>query len=123
MEVKSAIAKHVDEQSVVHAAAAPVYKGLWSVAGHEAVAHSKMYVRDGNCGKIHTNIAEGYFSLFKRGLFGTYQHISERHLPRYLAEFDFRQSNCVRLGIDAAACAARILKGAEGKRLIYQQPC
>ena len=92
------------------------------VAEHEAVNHKETYVRSGNRGKVHTNSAEGYFSLFKRGLVGTYQHISEQHLPRYLAEFDFRQSNRAKLGINDAARAARILKGAEGKRLTYRQP-
>lgn len=121
-EIKGAIAKHVDPLSMLHTDGAPVYKGILPVADHEAIDHKVTYVRDGNRGKVHTNSAEGYFSLFKRGLVGTYQHISEHHLPRYLAEFDFRQSNRVRLGINDAARAARILKGAEGKRLTYQQP-
>jgi transposase-like protein len=60
------------------------------VASHESVDHSKgEYVR----GDVHTNTLEGYFSIFKRGLIGTYQHIGEQHLPRYLAEFDFRMNN------------------------------
>lgn len=121
-EIKTAIVQHVDERSILHTDGAPVYKGMWAVAEHESVDHNRTYVRAGKHGPVHTNSAEGYFSLFKRGLVGTYQHISERHLPRYLAEFDFRQSNRVRLGVNDAARAARILKGAEGKRLTYQQP-
>ncbi|HTC07895.1 MAG TPA: IS1595 family transposase [Acetobacteraceae bacterium] len=121
-EIRTAIAQHVDERSILHTDGAQVYKGLLTVAEHESVNHKVTYVRENNRGKVHTNSAEGYFSLFKRGLFGTYQHISERHMPRYLAEFDFRQNNRVRLGIDDATRAARILKGAEGKRLTYQQP-
>ena len=121
-EIKGTIAKHVEYDSVLHTDGARVYKGMWAVKEHEAVDHNKEYVRDGKHGKVHTNSAEGFFSLFKRGLVGTYQHMSEEHLPRYLAEFDFRYSNRVRLGIDDTARAARILKGAEGKRLTYQQP-
>ena len=49
---------------------------------------------------IHVNSAEGYLSIFKRGMIGVYQHCSERHLHRYLAEFDFRYSNRIHLGID-----------------------
>ena len=88
---------------------------------HEAVDHDKMYARDSNAGRVHTNTAEGYFSLFKRGLVGTYQHISPAHLERYLAEFDFRMNNRTKLGVNDAIRASRILKGAEGKRLTYRQ--
>jgi transposase-like protein len=69
---------------------------------------------------IHTNTVEGYFSIFKRGMKGVYQHCKEKHLRRYLAEFDFRYSNRVRLGIDDTARADRALKGAVGKRLTYR---
>ena len=59
--------------------------------------------------------------LQKRGMVGTYQHCGEQHLHRYLAEFDFRQSNRARLGVNDDLRANRILKGAEGKRLTYRQ--
>lgn len=86
------------------------------VASHESVDHSKgEYVR----GDVHTNTLEGYFSIFKRGLIGTYQHISEQHLSRYLAEFDFRMNNRAKLGVDDAMRADRAIKGAGGKRLTY----
>ena len=58
-------------------------------AAHEAVDHGKEYVRDG----VHTNTLEGFFSVFKRGMVGTYQHCGEQHLQRYLAEFDFRANH------------------------------
>jgi transposase-like protein len=88
-------------------------------AGHEAVNHSvEEWVR----GEAHTNTLEGYFGLFKRGMKGIYQHCSERHLHRYLAEFDFRYNNRVALGIDDAARAQRALAGIKGKRLLYRQP-
>ena len=85
---------------------------------HQSVAHSKdEYVR----GEAHTNTIEGYFSIFKRGMKGVYQHCSEYHLHRYLAEFDFRYSNRVALGVDDVLRTMRAIKGAEGKRLYYRQ--
>ena len=78
---------------------------MWMVAGHEAVDHSKEYVRQDKTAKVHTNALEGFFSVFKRGMVGTYQHCGEQHLQRYLAEFDFRQNNRAKLGIDDATRA------------------
>jgi hypothetical protein len=84
---------------------------------HEFVDHSKgEYVR----GDAHTNTLEGFFSVFKRGLIGVYQHIDRKHIDRYLAEFDFRYNNRIKLGIDDAARTARAVIGAKGKRLTYQ---
>jgi hypothetical protein len=86
-------------------------------ASHEAVNHKQEeYVR----GDVHTNTAEGFFSIFKRGMNGVYQHCSEKHLHRYLAEFDFRYSNRAKLGIDDTERTARALKGIVGKRLTYR---
>lgn len=69
---------------------------------------------------IHTNTIEGYFSIFKRGMKGVYQHASKKHLHRYLAEFDFRYSNRVALGVDDQQRAQRALQGVVGKRLTYR---
>ena len=83
------------------------------------------YVRDPETGEsyaIHTNTLEGYFSLFKRGMKGIYQHCSEKHLHRYLSEFDFRYSNRIALGVTDGARADLAVKGAAGKRLTYRQP-
>jgi len=89
-----------------------------SFASHQAVTHSEYeYVR----GDVHTNTVEGYFSVFKRGMKGVYQHCAEKHLHRYLSEFDFRYSNRLALGIDDMARADRALKGIVGKRLTYRQ--
>jgi transposase-like protein len=74
-------------------------------------------------GTIHTNTIEGFFSIFKRGMRGIYQHCRERHLHRYLAEFDFRYSNRMALGCDDLERADRMLQGFVGKRLTYQQSC
>jgi transposase-like protein len=87
------------------------------VASHETVKHGKEeYVH----GDVHTNTVEGYFSVFKRGMRGVYQHCSEKHLHRYLAEFNFRYSNRVKLGVDDAMRADIALKGIVGKRLTYR---
>ena len=83
---------------------------------HESVDHSKYeWVR----GDVHTNTLEGFFSIFKRGLTGIYQHCESQHLHRYLAEFDFRYNNRVALGVDDAQRTATALKAIEGKRLTY----
>jgi transposase-like protein len=106
-------------------------------SSHDAVNHSKdEYVRYWNettdekrpDGKpvvttktITTNTVEGYYSIFKRGMKGVYQHCSEKHLHRYLSEFDFRYSNRVALGIHDGERADLAIKGAAGKRLTYRQ--
>jgi transposase-like protein len=88
-------------------------------ADHQSVNHfEKEYAR----GPVSTNTVEGYFSIFKRGMVGVYQHCDERHLHRYLAEFDFRYSNRARLGVSDAERTTRAIKGAEGKRLTYRRP-
>jgi len=88
-------------------------------ASHESVSHkADEYVR----GSVHTNTVEGFYSVFKRGMTGIYQHCSEAHLHRYLSEFDFRYSNRIALGVDDKERTSRAIKGAEGRRLTYQQP-
>jgi transposase-like protein len=84
---------------------------------HGVVKHSiGEYVR----GDVHTNTIEGYFSILKRGINGTYHHVSQKHLKRYLAEFDFRYNNRSKLGIEDGERAMRALAGIEGKRLTYR---
>ena len=68
---------------------------------------------------LTANTVEGYFSVLKRGIIGTYHHVSEAHLKRYLAEFDFRYNNRMSLGINDGERTANALKGIEGKRLTY----
>lgn len=87
-------------------------------AAHEFVTHGRSeYVR----GDVSTNTVEGFFSIFKRGMRGIYQHCNEKHLHRYLAEFDFRYSNRVALGFNDADRTDQMLKGIVGKRLTYVQ--
>jgi transposase-like protein len=122
-QVVKMLKDNMDPQSTLHTDSAHHYRRAYASKNHEEVNHEREYVRNGKDGdRVHVNTAEGYFSIFKRGLVGTYQHMSEQHLHRYLAEFDFRMSNRARLGIDDAERANRILKGAEGKRLTYHQP-
>ncbi|ARN82034.1 IS1595 family transposase [Methylocystis bryophila] len=92
-----------------------------SVASHDAVNHAvKEYARYEGERVISTNTVEGFYGVFKRGMKGVYQHCGERHLHRYLAEFDFRYSNRAKLGIDDKAAADLALLGVVGKRLTYQ---
>ena len=78
-----------------------------------------MNMRLGNW--IHVNTAEGYFSIFKRGVIGAYHHVSEQHLDRYLAELDFRYNNRVKFGVTDPARSKKLLKGIVGKRLTYRR--
>ena len=82
----------------LHTDGAQVYKFTGASPNHESVDHNKEYVREGKTGKVHTNTLEGFFSVFKRGMVGTYQHCGEQHLQRYLAEFDFRANHRAKLG-------------------------
>jgi hypothetical protein len=84
---------------------------------HGVVAHTKgEYGR----GDVHTNTIEGFFSVFKRGMKGVYQHCGKRHLHRYAAEFNFRYDNRSANGIEDAERAQIALVGAKGKRLLYR---
>jgi transposase-like protein len=116
------IQANVARESAVMTDAASWYKNLkvhTKIEGpHETVNHKEgEYVRPGG---IHSNTVEGYFSVFKRGMRGVYQHCQEKHLHRYLAEFDFRYSNRVRLGVDDVERTERCLRGIVGKRLTYR---
>jgi transposase-like protein len=104
--------------TLLHTDGSSIYKDIG--LKHESVDHNTMYVRNGKNGrKVHTNTLEGFFSVFKRGMVGIYQHCSEQHLDRYLAEFDFRQNNRAKLGISDVSRASTALQGVKGKRLTY----
>ena len=88
-------------------------------ARHEVVNHGILeYVR----GDAHTNTIEGYFSILKRGITGTYHHVSAQHLKRYLAEFDFRYNERESLGVSDAQRMEKSIKGIVGKRMTYRRP-
>ncbi len=113
---------HVDDRTTLMTDDAGQYRHMHRDFQHYVVNHgADEYARKVNGMLAHTNTAEGFFSILKRGITGCYFHVSEQHLARYLAEFDFRHNTRIRLGIDDAARAHRILKGAEGKRLTYRQ--
>ena len=89
-------------------------------AAHETVNHGEDEYVSREDASVHVNSLEGYFSIFKRGMKGVYQHASKRHLHRYVAEFDFRYSNRVRLGVDDVRRTELAVKGVVGKRLTYR---
>ena len=115
------LAENVSREARLMTDEATFYKGLgWNFAEHGVVVHSKdEYVSKADP-SIHTNTIEGFFSIFKRGMRGVYQHCDKKHLHRYAAEFDFRYSNRIATGCDDTERADRILDGAIGKRLTYQ---
>jgi len=94
----------------------------WQFASHDFVTHSKGEYVSRQDPTIHTNTVEGFYSIFKRGMKGTYQHCAKKHLHRYAAEFDFRYSNRIALGVDDQKRAVRALQGVVGKRLTYRRP-
>ncbi|HEY6518866.1 MAG TPA: IS1595 family transposase [Roseiarcus sp.] len=117
--IKGVLGSNIVLDSTLHTDEAQHYKAPGrSFAKHEAVNHSAgEYAR----GSVTTNTVEGFFSIFKRGMVGTYQHCGEQHLQRYLFEFDFRYSNRAKLGVDDAMRTERAIKGAVGKRLTYRR--
>jgi hypothetical protein len=119
-EVRNVMVRNVSRKSALHTDERPIYTELGKEFDtHETINHrSGEYVR----GKVHTNTVENVWSVFKRGMHGTYQHCGEAHLHRYLAEFDFRYNRRAKLGISDGERAADAVRGAEGKRLMYRQP-
>lgn len=117
--LKPIIVANVNKVTYLMTDGSPIY---WNIgegfAGHGSVNHSAQgYVR---AAFWHTNTVENFFSIFKRGIYGCYFHVSEKHLHRYAAEFDFRYNNRIGLGVDDLARADRVLAGAVGKRLTYE---
>jgi transposase-like protein len=117
--LKPVLKAHIDRASYLMTDESPIYKRPGGAfAGHGIVNHSAdEYVR---AYFWHTNSVEGYFSLLKRGINGVYHHVSEAHLHRYLAEFDFRYNARVGLGVNDEARTDRALRGVLGKRLTYR---
>jgi transposase-like protein len=119
------VVNNVAREAQVMTDAAALYRGMNKqgyFASHDRIDHSKKEYARYVSGRavIHTNTVEGYFSVFKRGMRGIYQHCKERHLHRYLSEFDFRYNNRIALGVDDQERATRVLKGVTGKRLKYR---
>lgn len=117
-KVHEILADHVSVEARIHTDESRLYGDVGTkFASHETVNHrAKEYAR----GDVHVNSAEGYFGLFKRGFNGIYQHCREKHLHRYLNEYDFRYNHRTRLGFTDMARTMAAVKGAEGKRLTYR---
>jgi transposase-like protein len=96
------------------------YKGGAKKYDHRFVTHSQDEYVSREDPEVHTQCVENFYSVFKRGMRGTYQHCARRHLHRYATEFDFRHSNRVALGVNDQERADRILAGVKGKRLTYR---
>jgi transposase-like protein len=114
--LRHALVTNVDRKSTLMTDDAGVYRTIGKeFKKHHAITHShKQYV----LGDVSTNVVEGYFSIFKRGMRGIYQHCGEQHLQCYLNEFDFRYSHRKATDAERAVVA---LKGIEGKRLTYRR--
>jgi len=117
--VQGIVVDNIARESRLHTDESKLYFGAdQHFATHETVKHSaKEYAR----GDVHTNSAEGYFSIFKRGMKGVYQHCKEKHLHRYLAEYDFRYNHRVALGYSDIDRTKVAISRIGGKRLMYHQ--
>jgi len=116
--VADIVRKNVHRESRLHTDESRLYPAVGQeFAAHETVRHTAYeYAR----GDVTTNSVETYFSVFKRGMRGTYQHCKEKHLHRYLAEFDFRYNHRTALGFTDGERAAIAIRNASGKRLTYR---
>ncbi|MGA9865928.1 MAG: IS1595 family transposase [Acetobacteraceae bacterium] len=117
----SVLHAHIDHKSYLMTDESTVYLPIGETfSGHGTVNHSiEEYVRGSFW---HTNTVEGYFSIFKRGVYGTFHHVSQQHLKRYLAEFDYRYNERSALGVTDAQRMAKSVQGIVGKRLTYRRP-
>jgi transposase-like protein len=117
--VAKIVRENVAKESRLHTDTSRVYTKVGrEFAAHESVNHfEKEFAR----GDVTTNSIEGFFSIFKRGMKGVYQHCGEQHLHRYLAEFDFRYNERVALGVNDSERATKMLQGIVGKRLTYRR--
>ena len=116
--LKTVINAHVDRATYMMTDESPIYPSAVDGRSHGTVNHSaEEYVR---ATFWHTNTAENYFSILKRGITGVYHHVSPAHLHRYAAEFDFRYNNRIGLGVDDNERMNAALRGIVGKRLTYR---
>jgi transposase-like protein len=114
--IKGAIRGHVDPTATIMTDSFASYRGLHAeYAAHKTVDHWKEYVADGD---VHTNTVENFFSIVKRGINGVYHHVSEAHLHRYLAEFDYRYNA---RDVDDHERTRKALGQVAGKRLRYSE--
>ena len=120
VNVERIVRENVEKEARLHTDESRLYGRI----GHEFKTHERVhhykgeYVRD----DVHNNTAEGFFGIFKRGMYGVYHHCNERYLHRYLTEYEFRFNTRTKLGFNDKERATLALKGAEGKRLTLHQP-
>lgn len=120
-EIAPILAENIAKEARLLTDEAPRYKGHGrKFADHGYVNHKRKEWVSYSDPTVHTQTVEGYFSIFKRGMKGVYQHASKRHMHRYMAEYDFRYTNRAKLGIDDEARADRLLRGIVGRRLTYR---
>jgi transposase-like protein len=116
--LRSIVRKHVAPETTIYSDEGHTTRSAAHGYKTDTVNHQDgEYVRD----EVYTNTVEGYFATLKRGIMGTYHHVSEQHLDRYLAEFSFRHSNRAALGVEDSERAVKALQGVAGKRLTYRQ--
>ncbi len=116
--LKTAIRDNVEATATINTDDLNLYQGIGPefAGGHQTVNHSQgEYAR----GDVYTNTAESFFALLKRGVHGTFHHISKKHLHRYCDEFSFRWDE---RKVTDGQRATEAIKGAEGKRLAYKKP-
>jgi transposase-like protein len=113
--IRGVLVEHLHDDSRLVTDGAQAYK--YQVEKHESVDHSKFEWARGD---VHTNTLENFFSIFKRGLVGVYQHMDKKHLDRYLSEFDFRRNTRAKLGINDTMRTQIAVEGVRGKRLMYK---
>jgi transposase-like protein len=117
--LRDALRKHIAPSATVHTDESALYRPLYKLfAKHETVKHR---AREYSRGDVTTNTVESYFAILKRGLVGTFHHVGEQHLHRYMKEFDFRYNTRSALGVEDAERADLALKGISGKRLTYRR--
>ncbi len=125
-EILPIVRANIARESHVMTDESNVYTKLGNeFVSHDSVDHSReedAYRDRGRNLVVSVNCAEGYYSIFKRGMTGVYQHCSEKHLHRYMAEFDFRYSNCSKIGVEDEKRTERALTGITCKRLKYKGP-
>ncbi len=117
--LKPILMGHISKDADLMTDDSPLYDKIGKeFARHASVKHSqKEYVR----GDVYTNTVEGYFSILKRGIVGTFHHVSEQHLQRYVTEFDFRYNHRTALGVNDNERTRAALKQIGGKRLTYRR--
>ena len=120
--VNQIVSENLSREANVHTDESRLYRDVAGyAASHKSVKHSAgEYVRYEDGLAVHSNTVENVFSILKRGMTGVYQHCAEKHLHRYLAEFDFRYNNRIRLGVDDAMRTEAAVRGIVGKRLTYR---